>query len=296
MPDTFNSMPSTDGTQGLTNSKFFKVGWDSSVPDGETASIKFWNVIDKKLQQCQEWFLGVDVGASPRFPLPITVIVWDSSRIGGYAAFTHDAVGLTPRIAIQPAASSARDSDNNRLLFLLMSEQSEIFMDVQDTGWYGGTATQDIIKKRAEGSIGEGLSHCCADEFAKLQGFASGDTLSDSWMSSGRDLSALSNTNFFTDEGPESALALLFIYYLHTQMDFTTEDIIEAGDKDPAHANIIAKLSLVNVYQNLTADNDDPTALFNSLIERPFSQPQTIGGSHDHNNPFPLINIDISSG
>ena len=53
MPDTFEGMPSTDGVQGLTTSKFFKVGWDSSIPDGKTAAINFWNVIDETTLQCQ---------------------------------------------------------------------------------------------------------------------------------------------------------------------------------------------------------------------------------------------------
>jgi hypothetical protein len=75
---------------------------------------------------------------------------------------------------------------------------------------------------------------------------------------------------------PPCGCAVLFIYYLHTQLGFSINQIIAAG------AN-----QLAGVYANLTRDKRDPFPAFKHMLDVAFPGTSTITtGNRD--NPYPL--------
>ncbi|KAK5202620.1 hypothetical protein LTR96_011222 [Exophiala xenobiotica] len=274
--DTFTGVPQ-DGNSPLG---FFKVGYDSDptqAPNGLSQAVNLRTAIDQVFTQCEAWFPGVSTAMAsiPRYQtMPIHVT--QPNQIPGLDA-TWTAHGGNPRIQLSPNPINPAE-DNQRLLVFTMFELSEMFMDAQNTGWF---ATN-------EGSTGEGLSHYLAKEFAPLVGVSDFfDPFANQWMTLApvdpakgeqdprlRGLATISSSDLTTDEGPHSALALLFIEYLHTQLGFSTEEIIAAGNNDPSE--IPGKLSLADVYRNLTSDDSG-----------------AIGDPFNVSDPWPLVNFNL---
>jgi hypothetical protein len=156
--------------------------------------------------------------------------------------------------------------------YLLLAEMVEQFMRAQGLGWFGSGT---------EGSEGEGLSRFLAAQFLVVNGFGnppSGFANSNSWLSTSRQ----DNVNKIDpkDDGPDAVTgcALLFIYYLNTQLGFNINSIVAAG------ASPLAK-----VYGDLTKDPSDPFPVFKQLLDSSFPGTTTIPPTIPNpDNPFPL--------
>ena len=121
--------------------------------------------------------------------------------------------------------------------YLIVSEMVEQFMRAQGKGWYGSGT---------EGSEGEGLSRFLGAQFLavnRLGNPPAGYTNSNYWLSSSRN--DYVNNPKRTDDGPDviTGCSLLFIYYLFSQLAFSTNTIVAAGAG-----------TLGGVYRNLTGD------------------------------------------
>lgn len=192
--------------------------------------------------------------------LPIAVNVTQNA---GGAGWDFRNGNLT--VTINPGTGSA-----SFVRYLLVAEIVEQFEAAQGRGWFGSGT---------EGSEGEGLSRFLATQFFALNGFGNtpaGFANSNAWLSSSR----ADNVNNISpgDDGPDAATgcALLFIYYLFSQLGFSLGAIVAAG-----------ATPLSGVYKNLTGDPGDPFPAFKRLLDTAFPGTSTITqGNLD--NPFPL--------
>ncbi len=190
---------------------------------------------------------------------PITVNVVP----GAYAS-----AGWGPPITLTPGNAS----DAILCRYLLVSEVTEMFMLAQNAGWFAPDGSN-------EGSAGEGLSRFLASRFLVSIGqppAMPGFGLANSWMNSPRD-------DFVNHVDPgdhgidaKTGCAILFIYYLFTQLGFTIEEIVAA-----------AADQLSSVYANLTGDGSDPFPFFKQLLDTAYPGTTTIGGANP-DDPFPL--------
>jgi hypothetical protein len=69
--------------------------------------------------------------------------------------------------------------------------------------------------------------------------------------------------------------AVLFLYYLHDQLGYAWNDIVQAGGQVPGQT-----------YANLSGQSDDPFPAFAALLQQAFPPGVPSGLAGD--NPFPL--------
>ena len=155
--------------------------------------------------------------------------------------------------------------------YLMVSEIVELYMKAQGSnGWFGSGT---------EGSAGEGLSRFLAAQFLTLTGLGStppGFLNSNLWLGTSR--VDYVNAPNLTDDGPDAitGCSLLFIYYLHSQLGFSVNEIVGAGASTPA-----------GVYNKLTGDPGDPFPEFKKALDTAFPGTSVIT-TGDLDNPFPL--------
>jgi hypothetical protein len=142
-------------------------------------------------------------------------------------------------------------------------------------GWFG---------QGTEGSEGEGLSRFLGAQFLAVNGLGTppgnppaGYANSNQWLQTTARADFVSNPKG-TDDGPDAVTgcALLFIYYLFSQLGFSVNAIVAAG------AN-----PLSGAYRCLTADTTDPFLTFKQILDAAFPGTSTIT-SGNLDNPFPL--------
>jgi hypothetical protein len=178
-----------------------------------------------------------------------------------------------------------------------VSEVTELFMRAQNAGWFAKA-------KGNEGSAGEGLSRFLAQQFLVLSGLGvrqPGFAIAPSWMNSAIK-PVVGNFNYGprqdyvnnireTDHGidPATGCAILFLYYLHTQLGYSIHDIIAAGPATATPGTADEGTILRAVYKFLTGDGSDPFPFFKQLLDAnfPATQPSVIPGPNP-DNPYPL--------
>ena len=245
-------------TAGLTNggrTAHYQIQYDDSLSqaDGMLRANALIAVCEQDYALMSGWFgdIALTVG------VPVTVQI----APGPYAS-----AGWGPPITLKPGDGSSI----NVVRYLLVSEVTEMFMLAQNKGWFGAGN---------EGSAGEGLSRFLAGQFLIANGLGvtePGFALANSWMSTPR--ADYVNNIDVTDHGidAKTGCAILFIYYLHTQLGYGIKSIIAAAAPE-----------LAGVYKNLTGDPGDPFPPFKGLLDTYFPGTATIpGGNPD--NPFPL--------
>jgi hypothetical protein len=222
---------------------------------------------EKDYQLMKGWFGG------KLEPTNITVLV--STQTGG-AGWGSSATGYT--VTLSPE-KFGYDSSSDFLRYLLLAEVTEIFMGVQNIGWYDDG--------KNEGKKGEALSRFLAAEFLianKISGdnfFENSFPVANYWLSGGRGDFITSNNDASDNNADKvTGCTTLFLYFLHTQLGFGIDEIVASG------ASTLGK-----VYANLTGDSaDNAFKLFKDLLDAAFPAPQTFnppkGANYD--NPFPL--------
>lgn len=185
------------------------------------------------------WF-GGDLG--------ITGMTVQVTTIGGGAEWNGDPFHIAT-IKLKPAGGSYSNSPVY-LRYLLVAEVTEVFMMVQNAGWF--------VEGHNEGSMGEGLSRFLSAQF--LRGYASAALASsieppyavtDMWLNGTRPNFVDSDPD---DNHPDqvTGCTTCFIYYLYSQLGFSINEIIAAGASNMA-----------GVYQNLTGRTDAWTVFIN---------------------------------
>jgi hypothetical protein len=199
------------------------------------------------------------------FGLPVSVQL----VTGPYAG-----AGWGPPITVKPGNGQPIDL----VRYLLVSEVVEMMMDKKANGW--GYSFGD----GNEGSKGEALSRFLGFLFLSQNGLntgvlsSGGSTffVSNAWLNSTRADFVNNNPD---DNAPDATTGCttLFVYYLSTQLQFTTPQIINAGSR-----------FLSGVYTNLTGDTGDPFPFFKRLLDNAFPGTSTINTGPNFDNPFPL--------
>ncbi len=254
-------------TTGLTNgglTTHYQVEYDNSLAqaDGKDRANALIAVCESDFNIMANWFRGVTLTVATPIHVQISP--------GAYAS-----AGWGPPIRLTPGNGSSLDI----VRYLLVSEVTEMFMLAQNKGWFGSGN---------EGSAGEGLSRFLASRFLVAIGHGvteSGFQLAPSWLNSPR-LDFVNNINLL-DHGIDATTgcAILFIYYLYTQLGFGIEEIIAAAAPE-----------LSGVYRNLTRDGSNPFPHFKHLLDVAFPPTNPDGTAHVWNvpgpnpdDPFPLL-------
>ena len=241
--------------QGVT--PHFAISYNSSLI-GQPGGANLANRILKKCEQdfalIHGWFGGIDL----TFSFPITVHIEVTGPAG-----TWDSVG--PPISINLGGGSSIDFAR----FLIVAELTEMFMLAKGNGW--GYSDGDSN----EGNKGEALSRFLTGQFLITNGisFAAanyGGSVKD-WLNAPRNAASLDTMNG----------CVLFLYYLHSQLGFSIESIINAGAQN-----------IRGVYTKLTDDFSDPFPFLKKLMNALYP---TSGGSSlsitgaNPDNPFPIV-------
>ena len=249
-------------TTGLTNgglTTHYQVEYDDSLStaDGKDRANALIAACEADFTLMSGWFGGIPLTVGT----PITVKI----ASGPYAS-----AGWGPPITLTPG----NGSNLGLVRYLLVSEVVEMFMLAQSTaanrGWFG---------VGNEGSAGEGLSRFLAAQFLIANGLGvtePGFALANSWMVGPR-ADYVNNVDVF-DHGidAKTGCAILFIYYLHSQLGYSIDQIAAAAAPE-----------LAGVYQNLTGDPNDPFPDFKALLDYHFPGTTAIPGPNP-DNPFPL--------
>ncbi len=206
------------------------------------------------------WFGNIALDVN--FTIPVNV-----TQNSGSASWSILGRNLT--VTINPGNGGA-----TFVRYLLVAEMVEQFMRAQKLGWFG---------QGTEGSEGEGLSRFLSAQFLAVDGLGtppgnppSGFANSNNWLNSPR--ADFVNNIRGTDDGPDqvTGCAVLFIYYLFSQLGFSINAIVAAGTN-----------TLGSVYKNLTADTADPFPSFKAVVDAAFPGTNTIT-SGNLDNPFQL--------
>ncbi len=246
-------------TTGLTNggaTTHYRIQYDDSLTaaNGRDRANALIAVCEADYNLIAGWFGGIALTVAT----PITVNI----SPGPYAS-----AGWGPPIRLTPG-----DGSSVALVrYLLVSEVTEMFMLAQNKGWFGAGN---------EGSAGEGLSRFLAGQFLIANGLGvtePGFALANSWMTSPR--ADYVNNIDPLDHGidAKTGCAILFIYYLHTQMGFSINSIV-AG----------AASELSGVFKNLTGVASDPFPAFKKLLDDTYPGTTAIPGANP-DNPFPIF-------
>jgi hypothetical protein len=245
-------------TNGLTNAgrtTHYQIQYDTalSAADGVDRANALIGVCEADFSLMSGWFNNINLTVG----IPITVQI----APGPYAS-----AGWGPPITLTPGNGSSI----TLVRYLLVSEVVEMFMMAQNKGWFGAGN---------EGSAGEGLSRFLAGQFLIANGLGvtePGFALANSWMNSVR--ADFVNNIDVGDHGidAKTGCAILFIYYLHTQLGFGIKDIIAAAASE-----------LSGVYRNLTGDPANPFPPFRDFLNTFYPGTATIPGINP-DNPFPL--------
>jgi hypothetical protein len=201
------------------------------------------------------WFGNIALNVNPPIPANVT-----QNSGGAHGSLSNGNLTLT----LNPGKGDA-----SLVRYLLVAEIVEVFMRAQSLGWVGS---------RNEGSEGEGLSRFLAAQFLALNGFGDPPAQflnSNTWLASER--ADFVNNPATADAGPDkvTGCALLFIWYLFSQLGFSINAIVAAG---------AAPLSAV--YKKLMGDPSDPFLLFKALLDKILPGKSTIR-SGNRDNPFP---------
>jgi hypothetical protein len=251
----------TQTSAGLPNggdTTFYRVSYDDtlSAADGLNRAAALMGVCDTDFNTMQNWFRGTTLP----YPVPYDVQIQPG---GAWSA----GWGSGPPIGLIPGNGSPLDL----VRFLLVSEVTEMFMLQQGVGWSPLASS--------EGAAGEGLSHFLATQLLiNIGSPLRPSSLADLWLNSPRDdfVNHVDHVDHSND--PKSACAVLFLWYLFTQLGFTVNSIVAAGDPQ-----------LSGVYRNLTGHVGDPFPYFKALLDAayPSQTSSTIPGPN-RDNPYPL--------
>lgn len=248
-------------TTNLTNggrTAHYQIKYDDSLSqaDGQDRANALIGVCENDFNLMTGWFGGI--------ALPYTIPYEVQINPGGGASASW---GSGPPISLVPGNGAPVDT----LRFLLVAEVTEMFMLQQGLGWSPLASS--------EGSAGEGLSHFLFTQLLMSIGSAQRPSnIAGIWLNSSRQ-DFVNNVDFSDNANdPKTGCAVLFLWYLFTQLGFSVNAIVAAGNSE-----------LSGVYRNLTGDSGDPFPFFKQLLDVAFpSTTASVIPGPNRDNPYPL--------
>jgi hypothetical protein len=210
----------------------YAITYESSLApaDGLNRAIALMADCDADFALMQAWFGGITL----KYALPLVIQI----GAGTYAGANWSSSGPTTLIP-------GNGTSIITVRYLLVSEVVEMFMDTKGNGWgYSGSDSN-------EGSKGEGLTRFLGVQFLLAIGLGkappAGFGTTTAWLNGLRQNYVDNNPD---DNKPDqiTGCTTCFIYYLHDQLGFTINQIINAG-----------AATLGGVYTNLTGASDGCT-------------------------------------
>jgi hypothetical protein len=282
-----NKENTIDTNAGLNNNgrtQYFEFMYDDSLTSsrGKELANDLMNFCDQDFLLVSSWFTGVSVGT------PINVKISNiSSVIEGGASWWPSS--LSPlEITLKLGEFQVPNTTPTILLrYLMVSEISEIFMrDRQSSVFH---LFNDWFEASNEGSKGEALSRFLGVQFLINEFRGCNDipriedrlfNVSHIWLNSARD-------NYIDDNQDDihpdvvTGCATLFLFYLHDQLGYSINDIINAGGR-----------TLSDVYSNLTGSSrDNAWNSFINLVNLHCPQDGTLY-TPPCDNIFPVSDLD----
>ncbi|WP_353072971.1 hypothetical protein [Tunturiibacter gelidiferens] len=265
-------------SSGLPNNgktAHYQISYDTTLSpvDGVARALDLFNICEADFALMSGWFAGVNLIFN--FPLPVQIV----NAFGG-ASWSNPSgfqliFGSSPTITIKPASGTSV----NVIRYLLVSEVTEMFMVSKNNQWAEPTS---LFQGGDEGSMGEGLSRFLGVQFQLANGIGGvpppGAGVVPVWLNGARPDFVNNDPD---DNRPDivTGCTTLFIYYLFNQLNFSIQQIINAGASN-----------LAGVYQNLTGQPAG-WASFIDLVNRyypPAFSPYTPKGD----NIFPVSDLN----
>ncbi|SDF63289.1 hypothetical protein [Terriglobus roseus] len=281
-------MPYT--TAGLPNSgqtQYFIFEYDDSLSSarGVDLATEMMKTSDADLSLLAAWFSGRQLDMSPPIHVSINAVALDAmgNPIGDIGS---DWMGgfLVPLQLTITFGELAMMSGTPIMFarYLLISSVSEMYM--RAFGTYGSTTPWFALTNA--GNKGDALSRFLGEQFmlreypgiSALPSLTMGVlTCTNFWLNSARNNFLEENDEDVNPMHPGVAGATLFLMYLHDQLGYSIEDIVNAG---AGH--------LSNVYENLSHDSwTNAWPKFSALVNGHY--PTTPGTSGDSSPYFPPL-------
>lgn len=243
----------------------FRIFYDPTLTNALANALQLARTIEGQFQTLTNWF-GVTDGFGPNNQTTVNLIYQGNSgsNNNGY----HSDGSTTLNLNGDPTVAATAVADTVRMHFV--AEFSEVLMDYNNqhgpTTWVAGY------------SHGEGLSQYCAYTLAP-NGYNAfyGPNFENTWLSSNRPNNDWVNNTEQTDKNALSyGCSLLYLFYLQSQENFSTVQIIQASGA-----------TLAETYNKLTGRND-AFGPFRSLLDQFYPPGQTVPYL-DLVDPFPLL-------
>ena len=240
----------------------FRIFYDPSLTNALANAMQFARTVEADFQTLTRWF-AINDGFGPNNRTTVNLIYKDGSGSNnrGYHDDGSTTLNLNGAPSVLPVAQIIR--------MHFVAEFSEVLMDYNNqhgpTTWLAGS------------SHGEGLSQFCAYMMASA-GYNSfyGPGFENAWLRTANRPNWVDTTEPTDGDVYSYGCALLYLFYLHSQLGYSTESIIHNGAD-----------TLAGTYNKLTGRND-AFAPFSSLLGRFYPH-----GERDAYlevvDPFPLI-------
>jgi len=169
-------------------------------------------------------------------------------------------IGAVGAVDLYSDADTSPSPDLDHTRMLVVAEEVEVFSAAQGVGWDCGA------------SNGEGLSRVLATEAypAALDGFATAAA----WLDLPGRPDWVDKNDPTDSDAVANGCSVLFLNFLHYQLKFTWDAIVQAGAP-----------TLARTYQNLAGKNDG-FEQFSALLQVKYPVGTPSGLTND--NPFPL--------
>jgi hypothetical protein len=260
-----------------TTTTNYVVQWDDGDPNGQSQAMAtaIAGICESEHTVLTGWFdITTGFGTSDRITVTVQSISAGGANNFGYSSGGNSVINVN----FLPAGFTAAQADEIAKM-MFVAELVEIFMDFNNqksgtTTWVAGH------------SDGEGLSQICSIMRFPTGHYDAYNSWVNSWLSSPRANFVSSNES--TDGNPVSfGCALLFLYYLRDQLGFTIQQIIQHGGA-----------TLVDLYKNLTGDNNDPFNYFLSVVNSKLPSTTTLPetGTEQADDPFPIFSLTFWDG
>ncbi len=254
--------------QTLGQTAYFTITYQDALVNAQRRAQALLDGVDNDFETLLDWFqLGHD-GFGPSNRITVQVQTESLARNQGYKS------DGTTFIAVDSLETAGNLGDEGALA-LFVAEMSEVLMSYR--------AQKKGGKWVANNSMGEGLSVFCVGTmhpkpYYTLTGF--GPRIN-TWLTSNTRNDWISSTES-SDTNPDSyGCAIVFLYYLYTQLRYSSRDIILSGGAtlEETYTNITGKTGAYNTLTTLLSSyypvnktsalpTDDPFPLLPSYERR----------------------------
>ena len=288
-------MAMTDvGLPNYGKTQHFTVQYDDALSDvqGRQLASALVGFVEQDLNLINSWFYGTWFS----WPFPIPIQLTNDSGGADWSASDLE-VGTPPQahsptIYIKAAGIPGTVTAANNVVIpdiiyarrLFIAEVTEMFMAIQDRGWFVDDQSIFGSSYRDEGSKGEGLSKFLAIQFLIANGYGGaappGYDVTAIWLNSSRPDYVNNNPDDATNPIIKGCTTL-FLFYLHDYLHYSINQIINSGGD-----------TLADVYRKLTRTVVDPFQNFLALINSYYPPlPPPTQYSPATESLFPLSNL-----